>query len=305
MIDPGRGPASAAEAISRAVDVCRHLEGPAVVNVSGGRSSGLLLWCTIQAARTRPGSRADFRAVFANTGKEHEATLRFVRDMASHWNVRITWLERASPTTEPRSWRRVDFESASRNGEPFEALIREQVALPDPRTRTCTAELKAGPVGAWCRDHLGWTHWLSLLGIRADERERVGRAAACAATPRRDTMELPLAIAGVTSDHVLEFWREMQPFDLQLGVDLAGRTILGNCDLCFMKGTDAIGAIIRSEPERAAWWAAQERWVARHAPDHRARFRWDRPSYAELLDGHARQGDRLDNPSDLLCDCTD
>jgi hypothetical protein len=57
---------------------------------------------------------------FANTGKEDEATLRFVQDCSEQWNVPITWLE-FRDTEE--LFKIVDFDSASRNGEPFEALI--------------------------------------------------------------------------------------------------------------------------------------------------------------------------------------
>ena len=57
---------------------------------------------------------------FANTGKEDEATLRFVQDCSEHWNVPITWLEYRA-----EGYAVVDYATASRNGEPFEALIEK------------------------------------------------------------------------------------------------------------------------------------------------------------------------------------
>ena len=57
---------------------------------------------------------------FANTGKEEEATLRFVQDCAEHWGVHISWVEYRS---DAQGYALVDFATASRDGEPFEAII--------------------------------------------------------------------------------------------------------------------------------------------------------------------------------------
>ena len=53
--------------------------------------------------------------------------------------------------------------------------------------------------------------------------------------PNRDRWDnvLPLATAGTTKEHVVQFWTE-QNFDLQLA-NVDGKTPLGNCDLCFLK----------------------------------------------------------------------
>ena len=57
--------------------------------------------------------------------------LRFVRDCSELWNVPIVWVE----YRPGRAWVRVDFMTASRNGQPFEALIRERNYLPNPVAR--------------------------------------------------------------------------------------------------------------------------------------------------------------------------
>jgi hypothetical protein len=89
-----------------------------------------------------------------------------------------------------------------------------------------------------------------------------------------------------------------------------GKTPLGNCDLCFMKGAATIKGIMRLFPERARWWIDQER----NAPalgtltkPEMALFRADRPSYRQMLDFVRRQRDFEGGPSDdcLPCDCTD
>ncbi|WP_257572221.1 hypothetical protein [Janthinobacterium sp. UMAB-60] len=47
-------------------------DGPGVISFSGGRTSGMMLWMTLQAyGGTLP---ADVVVCFANTGKEEEAT---------------------------------------------------------------------------------------------------------------------------------------------------------------------------------------------------------------------------------------
>ena len=105
---------------------------------------------------------------FANTGKEVEATLRFVRDCAERWQVPIHWLEYR--TTEA-GFPVVDFDTASRKGEPFDALIRKRQYLPNPVARGCTTSLKIQPMHKFVRE-LGWTEWDQFIGIRADEQRR-------------------------------------------------------------------------------------------------------------------------------------
>ena len=112
------------------------IDEPTVISFSGGRTSAYMLWRVLQANGGLP---EEAIVVFANTGKEEEATLEFVRDCETNWGVEIHWLEYQND--DPK-FRRVNFETASRNGEPFEMLIRKRKYLPNPVTRLCTAELK-------------------------------------------------------------------------------------------------------------------------------------------------------------------
>jgi hypothetical protein len=81
----------------------------------------------------------------------------------------------------------------------------------------------------------------------------------------------PLADAGVTESIVWDFWNK-QPFDLGLP-KISGAS---NCDLCFLKGAGIIMGLIAQKPERAVWWAAMEEKIG-------AKFRSDRPSYAQMM----------------------
>ena len=58
-----------------------------LLHVSGGRTSGMLLYRMLEAYDGR--LPANVRAVFANTGKEHEKTLAFIREMQRRWQVPI------------------------------------------------------------------------------------------------------------------------------------------------------------------------------------------------------------------------
>jgi hypothetical protein len=79
--------------------------------------------------------------------------------------------------------------------------------------------------------------------------------------------------AKVTNEDVLEFWRKSN-FDLQLP-SIDGKTIAGNCDLCFLKGTKTIVRLLKEKPELADWWIEKEEIGL---------FRLDRPNYIKLVD---------------------
>jgi 3'-phosphoadenosine 5'-phosphosulfate sulfotransferase (PAPS reductase)/FAD synthetase len=228
------------------------IEGPAEISFSGGRTSAYMLRRVLDA-----GLQPDVHVLFANTGKERPETLDFVREVGERWGVNVRWLEYGRGE--------VDYATASRNGEPFEALIVKRSLLPNPVTRFCTSELKVRVLKDFMVGH-GYPHWGNVVGIRADEPGRVARMR----TPNRERWEnvLPLAAAGVTVDAVMAFWKA-QPFDLQL------RPYQGNCDLCFLKGRAKKLTLIRENPASADWWAKQEEAMG-------ARFRNLGPTYRQM-----------------------
>lgn len=245
------------------------ITGPAIISVSGGRTSGYMLHRILEAhGGALP---QDVHAVFANTGREMPATLDFVRDMGAQWGVPIMWLEFTA--RRPDGYRVVSHNSASRDGEPFAALLAAQAALPNPVQRSCTQEMKIRTIKRWVRGELGWAHWKNVVGLRADEMHRVERTK----QPRKErwTVATPLADAGVISADVTQFWRS-QPFDL----GLAGRWE-GNCDGCFLKSRAATMRMMADYPERMRWWADMEA-MPRGSAGRGRTFRKDREPYAEL-----------------------
>ncbi len=138
---------------------------PHLHQLSGGRTSAYMRWRVLQANNGLP---PDTKVCFANTGKEVETTLRFVCDCAERWQVPIHWLDYR--ITEA-GFAVVDFDTTSREGEPFEALIRKRQYLPSPVTPGCTTSLKIQLMHKFVRE-LGWTEWGQFIGIRADEQRR-------------------------------------------------------------------------------------------------------------------------------------
>ena len=273
--------------------------GPAVVSFSGGRTSAYMLRRILDAhGGTLPD---DVVVCFANTGREMSATLDFVAECASRWGVRVRWLEYRWQPGGPWA-EEVSHNSASRNGEPFEAIIKKRQYLPNPVTRFCTVELKIRAMHKHLKA-LGWTEWDQMVGIRADEQRRVVKIRA-RPSPEivAETMVLPLADAGVTVSDVGAFW-DAQPFNLELPT-YKGRTLAGNCDLCFLKPAGQVLSLIAQKPERAAWWAKMEALALASKPSG-AVFRSDRPSYAKMAENARSQMDAFgyDDEEGIPCYC--
>jgi 3'-phosphoadenosine 5'-phosphosulfate sulfotransferase (PAPS reductase)/FAD synthetase len=217
-------------------------------------------------------------------------TLDFVQECGDRWGIPITWVEYLDAA--PR-FTVVSHNSASRDGEPFEALIRRRKYLPNQQARFCTGDLKVKPSAKYLIS-LGWEQWMSALGIRADEMRRVNRE------PQKERWQrwYPLADAGVTKHHVMAFWGR-QPFDLRL-TNIKGNTALGNCDGCFLKSEATLAMLARDYPERHAWWERMETITTEATTADAARFRADY-TRASLRDFVERQGDWIFDTEDALC----
>lgn len=295
------------------------IDGPAVVSVSGGRTSGLMLRRVLDAhGGMLP---ATVLPVFCNTGKERSETLDFVERMSQRWSVAIVWLEYRKDSSRPVSVRGrngqpaigrhgfavVNYESASRDGRPFDELLdvmaefRREVKnadplLPNPVQRFCTGEMKVRTAGRYLTS-LGWDleATTDAIGLRADEPRRVAKLEG--RTPgvwECGYPVAPLARAGVTEADVMAFWAA-QPFDLKLSQHE------GNCDLCMLKAKGKVLRILQSRPDLADWWAG---WEAKTGQ----RFRNDRPGYAALAaDAKSSLFTLTDEPDELsiACHCTD
>lgn len=275
------------------------IDEPTCISFSGGRTSGYMLHQVLEANGGLPDLA---RVVFANTGKEDPATLDFVRDCGRNWGVRIDWLEYRADD-DGKAWAQVDYDTASRDGEPFAALVKRRNYLPNPVARFCTVELKILTMERYLRAH-GWDDWTNMVGVRADEPRRVAKMRADPKGGRGSGSRLlPLADSGVTARDVGAFWRA-QPFDLGLP-NMNGVTMHGNCDLCFLKPAAQVFSLIQERPERAVWWARMESSITNAKIQNGGRFRSDRASYAQMAEFAAAQGDLYGHEDEeaLACFC--
>ena len=256
---------------------------PTCISFSGGRTSAYMLYKVLEAHQMN--LPANVFVCFANTGKENEATLEFVRDCSINWNVPIVWLEYA---TNNQKFITSNFLTAARNGEPFSKLIEKRSFLPNSVMRFCTGELKILTIERYFKS-LGIEEFETMVGIRADEPKRIVKM--------RETKLMPLAQTGTTQTEVQNFWKN-NSFDLKLPF-FDGVTVDGNCDLCFMKPMHQVLSMIANKPEKAIWWAKQEKLIG-------GRFSKDRPTYEQMLNFTKEQIDMFDPKEEAIsCFCGD
>lgn len=215
------------------------------VSFSGGRSSAMMLHILKENYPLE-----DIIITFANTGKEREETLDFVHEIETKWNLSIVWLEAVfEPYTKGSgktmrdciSYKIVNYETASRKGEPFSALIKFLKYVPNRVKRICTNYLKVWVIEKYMIDNFG-EEYETALGIRYDEPKRIRK--------HKDKL-LPLNDFKIMNKDVRLFWKA-QDFDLEL------KDYEGNCDLCFLKGINKRRTILKENPHLADWWINEE-----------------------------------------------
>lgn len=227
-----------------------------IVQTSGGRTSALLAALSDRRCKL----------FYENTGRENERTLEFVDLLGKHLNRQITWLEFRPPNVKgspPKEFgfAIVDFATAARKGEPFSEMMEAINAYRDSKGNPPIAPWARGRICTTHLKHRVLDHYLTsigvygherLLGLRADEPERVARLSG--QETKEKTLRSPLHEAGIRKVDVLEFWSE-QEFDLDLP------EYEGNCDGCFLKDEADVSRAIGDVPERLAWWKGMEdRW---------------------------------------------
>lgn len=205
------------------------------VSISGGRTSAYMSWWL----KHNLSDRYDMHFVFANTGFEHPDTLRFLNDVDRKFGLSVTWVEAVvhGGKRKASTHRVVTYETASRNGEPFEAVVRKY-GLPNKVFKLCTREMKANAMRSFVEQELGWGKDYSIaIGIRADERRRVSP------TATKQRIIYPL-VDFVPTDKidVLDFFSEFS-WDLRIPEHE------GNCLTCFQKSDAKLNTLWREHPE--------------------------------------------------------
>lgn len=239
--------------------------------LSGGRTSGRLLAYLLENV---PDFREEWLVFFGNTGKERHETLDFIHEMETRWNVPIAWgeyvrvpaasipagiypderrnknLREAAERGENAHWFKiVDYATAARNGEPFDALNAWTPGLPNPVGRACSTQMKFRTCARWMFAN-GHAEYAPAIGIREDEKHRKASILATCDSYEHPTFLLIDSWKTTVGD-VRAFWAA-QPFDLRL------QSYEGNCDLCFLKSLPKRVRIARERPELVKWWADWE-----------------------------------------------
>lgn len=140
-----------------------------VVSFSGGRTSAYMSKWLID----NKSDEYDFVFIFANTGLEDERTLEFVDKCDQEFNLNLVWIEAVVNPVHMKgvTHKIVNFDTASRNGEPFEAHIAKS-GIPNANKPQCSDRLKALPIEHYKRTN-GLTGKLHAIGMRIDEPNRV------------------------------------------------------------------------------------------------------------------------------------
>ena len=230
-----------------------------VINFSGGKTSALM---TILLKPTE-----DDIVLFTDTQREHPLTYKFIDDFEKNEGIKIT---------------RISYDGG------FDAYVRKVKFLPNQAMRICTTELKIETAKRYLRS-LGIQKFESYIGFRADEERRVK---GYTQFHKKVIPKFPLYDMGITKADVQQYW-------LNKSYTLDVPPILGNCDLCFLKGKNAIITILQHYPELADKWIADEKAVgATYFKDI---------SYEQMLDIAQRQLSLFDLDKQLpaySCSCT-
>ncbi len=223
------------------------------VSFSGGRTSAFMsIWL-----KQNMSDKYDMRFVFANTGQEHSDTLRFVNEVDSRFALNVVWVESlVYPKGRASGHKIVTFKTASRDGEPFEAMCAKY-GLPNQTFQHCTRELKKNPINSFLRS-IGWRKntYTTAIGIRSDEPRRVRRD-----SMDRDRIVYPL-VDWVPTDKetVLVFFEDLD-WDLKIGEHD------GNCRWCYKKSEKKLHRISLESPHVFAFPAKLDALYAGVGPN--------------------------------------
>jgi hypothetical protein len=208
-----------------------------LVSFSGGETSAYMTYLLL----TRMDHIFDdIRVAFANTGQEHPKTLDFIKRCDEELGFNTVWLEADVPPEKGAASRHkiVTFETASRNGEPFEAVIAKY-GIPNTKYRHCTRELKLHPLQSYARS-LGWGkegRYLTAIGIRVDEIDRISTQA------RKRGLIYPLISLWPTRKADVNAWWASRPWRLEI------KSYEGNCRWCWKKSDRKLFTLLEETPE--------------------------------------------------------
>lgn len=259
------------------------------ISFSGGRSSAVMA----RLAWQRYSPTHDIVVTFANTGAEHAETLRFVRDFEVHTGIPVVWIEAEVNPEQGKGTRArvVTYETASRDGRPFEDVVAKY-GVPGPGLPQCTSRLKLEPMQAYLRHNLGWEagSYQTAIGLRADEMDRVSYQGLVSGR-----IIYPLIDAGITKAQVLAAMAQ-EPWDLNLPGEH-----YGNCVACWKKSDRKLYTIAQDDPAHFDLFARLEAAHGMHKTEGSPRrfYRRERSALDIVREAHTLSFERYEDDRQL------
>lgn len=241
-----------------------------LVSISGGRTSGYMAWWMNEhqdvLASHLGVDEVKLVHVFANTGMEHDDTLRFLRDIDLHLQLGVVWVEGVMHHGKRKSasHRVVDFDSAYRRHQwteaehPFHAYI-QKYGIPNIKYIGCTREMKQNAIISYMRS-LGHEDFYTAIGIREDEKRRV--------SPSADVKNIlyPLVdLEPLDRDDISEWWSQ---YDWDLDIP----SWQGNCVTCYKKSFQKLKRVWEETPDAFDFNVTMERLYGRVRSDQGRTF---------------------------------
>jgi hypothetical protein len=233
------------------------------ISISGGRTSAYMAWWmneNRQAVADHIGcdeAEMKYYFTFANTGMEHDDTLRFMNDVGQKLlGGQVVWLESEAQHGSRKSskHRVVSYETAFRNADwrdvrhPFHDNILKY-GISNMTWQPCTREMKYNAMTSW-RETVGGLRpkdYYTAIGIRDDEQRRVKR------NPATGPIIYPLVdLNPVDKQDVLDWFKQFE-------WDLAIPEWQGNCITCHKKSFKKLNKFYNETPEAFEFFDAMER----------------------------------------------
>ena len=214
-----------------------------VVSFSGGKTSAFMAQWLLE----NYGHLYEFIFIFANTGQECEETLIFVDKCDKTFDLNVVWVEAVVNPVHMKgiTHKVVDFKTASRNGEPFEAHIAKS-GIPNANKPQCSDRLKALPIEHYKKVN-GLKGVRHCIGIRKDEERRKSEGSI-----KKFNIIYPLCDwSEFDKQDVNSFWEDM-PFTLELDEHQ------GNCKTCWKKSDKKLWLLAIEEPEKFTFMITME-----------------------------------------------
>lgn len=251
-----------------------------LISFSGGKTSAYMTWYLLRKYEAiwfpeykmflgieRIGemkATVEILVVFANTSKENNETLDFVRDCDLNFGFNTIWIEAVvkEESGTGTSYKVIDYETAKRDGSVYEAVIAKY-GIPNIENPHCTRELKTVPITKLVRDY-GWGNlqYDTCIGYRIDEPKRWAKKKQRAAQKSKRHIYYFVDEKPTTKQQVNGWWA-LQSFNLQL------EDHEGNCDLCWKKSENKTMAIVGCCPTKAIWWEKMEKKYGEFTPPSR------------------------------------